>query len=143
MNSQIRQAEEKEIDWINERYAEVEFVPSCFHKEIIAIAEFEDQKAGLGRLASLDSTHLELGGIYVFEEFRNKGIAGQIISFLLNHALPSQTVYCIPFEPLIPFYQKHGFKPCLQLEQVPKELLKKHRWCQEKYPVPTSLLVRE
>jgi GNAT superfamily N-acetyltransferase len=137
----LRIDEKSEIAWVNERYDEVEFVHSNFDREIIAIAEFEEQKAGVGRLVSVDEAHLELGGMYVFEPFRGKGIAKKLVLFLLQHVRPSQTVYCIPFEHLVDFYKQCGFVLCSQHEQVPKELLEKYRWCKEKYSHPTSLLV--
>lgn len=141
MMIQIRAAKKSELEWVNQRYDEVEFVHSNWDKELIAIAEFNDQKAGLGRLVKLDSNNLELGGMYVFESFRGHGIAREIVEFLLQRVLPAQTVYCIPFEHLVSFYKQFGFIECTQLQQVPKELLKKHQWCQEKYTHPTALLI--
>lgn len=138
---QVRQGKKSEIGWINQCYDEVGFIHSNFDKEIIAIAEFKGQKAGLGRLVRVDEKHLELGGMYVLDSFRGKGIAKEIVRFLLKHVYPFQTVYCIPFEHLVPFYQQFGFIPCDNLDQVPKEVLEKYLWCKEKYPDPTALLV--
>ncbi len=39
MNIQIRKALKIEIEWINEKYDEVQFIHSNFENEIIAIAE--------------------------------------------------------------------------------------------------------
>lgn len=137
----LRIAGKNEITWINKCYDEVEFVHSHFDNEIIAIAELDGQKAGLGRLVTVDDQHLELGGMYVFEAFRGKGIAKELVKFLLGHANPSQTVYCIPFEHLLSFYKQCGFADCPNLDLVPQELLRKYRWCKEKYAHPTALLV--
>lgn len=137
----VRAAKNTEIEWINKCYDEVEFVHTVFDKEIIAIAELDGHKAGIGRLVTVDSNHLELGGMYVFESFRNKGIARAIVDFLLKHNSTAKTVYCIPFEHLASFYKGFGFSPCLDFEQVPKKLLEKYLWCKEKYSHPTSLLV--
>jgi GNAT superfamily N-acetyltransferase len=139
----IRLAERSEIEWINKCYDDVEFVHSNFDKEIIAIAEVNGEKAGLGRLVTIDGENLELGGMYVFEAFRRLGIARKIVDFLLRYASASQSTYCIPFEHLITFYKQSGFVPCTNFEQVPKELFEKYLWCKEKYPQPTSLLVLE
>ncbi len=140
MTLQIRTAELSEIDWINQKYDEVQFVHSHYENEIIAIGEIDGKKTGIGRLVRIDANHLELGGMYVFEEFRNRGVAGMIVEFLLRQALPSQMVYCIPFEHLVPFYQRFGFAPCSDLESVPKELREKYLWCKTKYPQSTALL---
>src|SRR5438128_1026460 len=86
---QIRAAEKQEMAWINGCYDEVEFIHSHFDSEIIAVAEFDGEKAGLGRLVKVDEQNLELGGMYVFESFRNKGIAKEIVTFLLTYAKPS------------------------------------------------------
>lgn len=139
----IRAANRSEIEWINKCYDEVEFVHSIFDKEIIAIAEFNNQNAGIGRLVRIHSDSLELGGMYVFDAFRGNGIARKIVEFLLQHVQPTQMVYCIPFEHLVPFYKQCGFASCANPEQAPKELLEKYQWCKEKYAQPTSLLVLE
>ena len=89
----VRDAKITEIEWINQRYDEVEFVHSVFENEVIAIAEIEGQKAGLGRL--VNKGYLELGGIYVFDSFRGKGIAGEIVEFLLGYVDSQRTIYCI------------------------------------------------
>jgi predicted GNAT family N-acyltransferase len=138
----VRQALKPEIDWINQCYDEVEFVHSSFDNEVIAVAEVEGKKAGIGRLVQVNSTSQELGGMYVFEDFRGIGIAGQIVKFLLERSSPLQTIYCIPFAHLSDFYQKSGFEICTNFEQVPAEILRKHLWCKEKYTHPVSLLHR-
>ncbi len=139
---QVRLAKKSEIGWINQRYDEVQFVHSNFDKETLAVAEWNEQKAGLGRLVTIDDNILELGGMYVFEEFRNKGVAREIVNFLLQCALPSQTIFCIPFEHLTPFYKQFGFDPCANTEMVPRELFEKFRWCKETYNQATTLLVK-
>lgn len=139
----IRTAEESEMGWINNCYDQVEFVHSDFKNEVIAIAEFDQNKAGLGRLVRVDENNLELGGMYVFESFRGKGIAKELVKFLLANAEPLQTVYCIPFEHLLPLYKQCGFINCSNFDSVPQTILDKYRWCQEKYSDPTSLLILE
>ncbi len=137
----LRLANRSEAAWVNQCYDQVEFMHSNFDNEIIAIAEIDGQKAGLGRLVTIDEKHLELGGMYVFEAFRGKGIAKELIKFLLAHTNPSQTIYCIPFEHLRHFYVQCGFAVCSHPELIPKKLLEKYQWCQQKYADPTALLV--
>lgn len=139
----VRTARRSEIEWINSSYDQVEFMHSDFGNEIIAIAEFGGQKAGLGRLVKVDEEHFELGGMYVFEAFRGKGIAKELVKFLLKYVKSSQRVYCIPFEHLLSFYKQCGFKDCSYQELVPRKILDKYQWCQEKYAHPTALLVLE
>lgn len=136
----VRIAEKSEIDWINKCYDEVGFVHSIFENEIIVVAEYNNQKAGIGRLVKVDSSSLELGGIYTLDAFRGKGIARKVIEFLLRQAGTSKNIYCIPFEHLANFYQEFGFKPCSPNVAIPKELQKKYEWCKTTYQCPTLLL---
>ena len=136
----IRAAAKTDLEWVNQKYKEVDFVPSTFEKEIIGIAEDEGQRAGIGRLVTIDECHAELGGMYVFESFRGKGIAKELVKFLLKQAHPFQTVYCVPFEHLSSFYMGFGFVSCTNLEKVPHEVVTKYQWCKSHYSQPTSLL---
>lgn len=140
-NIEIRRAEKSEIEWVNRKYEEVDFLPSNFDNEVIAIATQNGQRVGLGRLRTVDENNLELSGMYVFENFRGQGIARRIIEFLLKVALPNSDIYCIAFQHLILFYKEFGFAYCIELENVPKEILKKYMWCKERYPIPPALLV--
>lgn len=137
----VRVAKVTEMEWINKCYDEVDFIHSDFNKEMIAISETEGSKAGIGRLVGIDLDHFELGGIYVFESFRRHGVASAIVQFLLKSAPSNKTIYCIPFEHLVPFYKRFGFNLCMNHDLVPKELLDKYLWCKEKYSQPTALLV--
>ena len=140
----VRVAKRQEIDWINTMYNEVEFVHSTFDNEIIAIAEVDGVKGGVGRLVQVDATiNLELGGMYVFDAYRGKGIARDIVRFLLTLVKPAQTVYCIPFKHLQDFYKQCGFTDCNMNSTVPSKVADKYNWCQKKYPYPTTLLVLE
>lgn len=137
----IRTAEKQEMAWVNSCYDRVEFIHSDFDNEVIAIAEYNEEKAGLGRLVKIDEYNLELGGMYVFESFRGKGVAKEIVHFLFTHIQAFQTVYCIPFKHLLHFYTQCGFSTCLNFAPVPSKILDKYQWCQEKYSNPTSLLI--
>lgn len=139
-NIAVRVAARNELTWINRRYDEVQFVHSDFDNEIIAIAEYEGQRVGLGRLVRIDDRNLELGGIYVFEQHRGKGIAKEIVEFLLRYVPKEQIVYCIPFEHLAPFYRQFGFLDS-NGDGAPKKVVEKFIWCQEQYPTPTTLFV--
>lgn len=139
----IRTAKKSEIEWVNNCYDKVEFVHSNFDNEMIAIAEVGNQRAGLARVIKVDEGNLELGGMYVFDFFRGKGIAKELVKFLLTHVEPSQRIYCIPFQRLLHFYKQFGFTNCSNFESVPQKILDKYSWCQEKYAHSVSLLVLE
>ena len=113
----VRTVKKAEMEWVNKCYDEVEFVHSNFDKEIIAVAELDGHRAGIGRLVTIDSNHLELGGMYVFESYRNRGVASAIVDFLLKRNSMGCTVYCIPFEHLVSFYKGFGFISCADLQK--------------------------
>jgi len=140
MNIQIRKANKQEINWINKKYDEVNFQHSDFNNEIIVLAEVNNKKAGVGRLIKIDKETVELGGIYVFEEFRGTGIASEIVSFLIKNKGEFNSVYCLPFENLRAFYEKHGFKTVSSKAKVPEKITQKHKWCNDTYDKKVLIL---
>ncbi|MBD3886336.1 GNAT family N-acetyltransferase [Phormidium tenue FACHB-886] len=137
----VCQALREELSWINDRYDEVQFKHSDFNKEVIAIAEVDGIKAGLGRLVTIDDRTLELGGMYVFNHYRGCGVAGKIIKFLLQHVKDNQQVFCIPFMALEPLYRKYGFVQVFNRDTIPKFILEKQNWCDQTYEQKTLVLV--
>ncbi|TDQ28439.1 GNAT family N-acetyltransferase [Tenacibaculum caenipelagi] len=124
----VRQAEKEEIDWINAQYLSIDFKPSNFENEYIVIAEIDGKKCGLGRLVKIDKQNTELGGIYVFNDYRGLGVTDVIVQFLCkNNPFLNTIVWCLPFENLQDFYGKFGF--IKQKLIPPKEIAKKHEWC--------------
>ena len=125
----INQAKQTEISWLNSKYKEVNFVPSKFENEYIVIAKVEEERAGLGRLVKIDKKNIELGGIYVFPEYRGLGIAEQIVSDLCaQNPFKESSIWCLPFENLEKFYAKFGFDR-FEKGIVPKEVREKLAWC--------------
>ena len=124
----IRPARENEIDWINSKYKEIGFVDSNFKNEFIVIAEYNNMKSGIGRLVLVDENNIELGGIYVFPDFRKLGIAEKIVNYLCKkNPYKNSTIWCLPFEDLLSFYSKFGFKENNQ--KIPNKVFEKHKWC--------------
>jgi len=132
----IRTAGDKDAQWINERYAEVQFQPSDLAKETVVIAEIDGDPAGLGRLVDVDEHSCELGGMLVFERFRGRGAARAIIDALLKHAR-GRMVYCIPFAHLESMYAEAGFT---RTDDAPGAVLEKYEWCQRTYDQPVILM---
>lgn len=125
----ITKAERHELDWINSKYKEVDFVASNFDTEFIVIAKIENQNAGLGRLVVIDNENIELGGIYVFSNFRGMKVAESIVDFLCTkNPYKNTIIWCLPFENLLSFYEKFGFKKPININ-IPNEILKKLEWC--------------
>jgi len=132
----IRPARPDELAWVNQRYAEVDFVPST-PQDRIAIAEIDGVPAGIGRVVPVGDRAGELGGMLVFPAFRRRGVAQRIVAWLL--ALPDfDNLYCLPFAELEGLYGALGF---CRIDDAPEDVITKHRWCNEHYPQPVLLMV--
>jgi len=139
MEINIRLAKENDLDWVNSSYQEVNFILSDFDNEIIAIAEINNEKAGLGRLVKISNNVWELGGMLVLTAYRNLGLSKKIIRFLLDQ-LSNAIVYCIPFESLFVLYNSIGFELVEDMSTVPNKVLDKFEWCKKTYPENVLLL---
>jgi len=140
----VHRAGKNEINWVNSKYTEVDFMKSSFDNEFIVIAYVDEEKAGLGRLVKIDDTNIELGGIYVFKKFRGLGVAEKIVSELCEkNPFRNTTIWCLPFENLLNFYSRFGFK-IRENGEVPDEVIKKFKWCndEDRYAEKVLLLNR-
>lgn len=133
----LRVAGAEDARWINERYAEVRFLPSDLAHEIVVIAEISGEPAGLGRLVDIDEHSCELGGMLVFERFRGRGVARAVVQELLKHAR-GRDVYCIPFAHLEAMYAEAGFA---RTKDAPRDVLEKFEWCKRTYEHPVVLMI--
>lgn len=138
-NLVVRQARGDEIEWINERYDEVDFVHSELPRDFIAIAEVDGVRAGLGRIVPINDSIAELGGMFVRDHFRGRGVAEKIVHFLLQNNRQYSRIFCLPFTHLSAFYSRFGFEPHLNKSSIPELIRKKHDWCNQQYPQPTLL----
>jgi GNAT superfamily N-acetyltransferase len=133
----VRAARPEELDWINQRYADIDFVPST-DKDIIAIAEVNGERAGIGRVVPVGARIAELGGMVVFDAYQGLGLSRKIIAWLT--ALPQfDELFCLPFEELHGLYGSMGF--AIHAD-APEKVAAKHRWCNEHYPKPVLLMRR-
>jgi predicted GNAT family N-acyltransferase len=141
----VKQAEKKELNWINSKYSEVNFVKSNYENEYIVIAKVENENAGLGRLVKIDNNNIELGGIYTFPNFRGLGVAENIVRNLCEkNPFDKSTIWCLPFENLLNFYSKFGFENCENIK-APKEVAEKLEWCntESKYGKKVLLICKK
>ena len=137
----LRRATPADAGWINAAYAEVKFLPSDLHRDLVVVAELDGQHAGLGRLVPAGEEACELGGMLVFDEFRGRGVASAIIAELLRHA-DGRTVYCIPFADLEPIYEKAGFRTRDRAGDLPQHVREKLEWCEREIARPVILMER-
>jgi len=121
-----RRAEEKDLTWINEHYRRLNFEESHFSDEIIWLAVSMGRPFGVGRLIQLDERSFELGGLFVLESFRNLGVERELVKRLLENTKGPLTIYCIPLNGLVAFYEEFEFTPYSgELEKLPQRLKEK------------------
>jgi N-acetylglutamate synthase-like GNAT family acetyltransferase len=137
----VREALPDEIRWISGQYASIDFKLSDYGNEFIVIAEAGGERAGIGRLQRIDEHAAELGGIYVLDAFRGRGVANAIVAALLETAGTYRQIFCLPFQHLASFYAGFGFEPPDETVTVPSEVSEKHAWCNRQYDDATLLLV--
>ncbi|HYH09608.1 MAG TPA: GNAT family N-acetyltransferase [Thermoanaerobaculia bacterium] len=134
----LRVAQPHELAWINARYDEVHFQHSDASHRVV-IADIDGAPAGIGRLVPAGEGAYELGGMLVFDAFRGRGIARQIIDELLRIA-EGHDVYCIPFADLEPIYARAGFVRIEEDETTPRYVREKMEWCRREMTRPVALM---
>lgn len=105
-------------------YDELRFArtdPSCTRM----LGAFQGERlVGLGRLIHLGAhggaEHYELGGMWVDVSLRRTGLASRIVRGVLTWTEPNVTLWCTPFEHLMPLYGAHGFVPAPENEAPPR-----------------------
>lgn len=130
MNLMIRTAYKEELFWVNDQYKKVNFEPSVFENEVIALALINGKKAGLARLIRKGELNRELSGVLVLEPFRGKGIAKKLVEFII-HKSANKDLYCLAFSNLKEFYENFGFLS-IEQSQLPLEFLEKFKQCNTK-----------
>ncbi len=110
MEISLRFANTADLKAINERYAEIDFVPS-HAGELIVLASIDEKIIGQGRVVGIDANSGELGGIYVFPGNEGLGIARKVVDFLIKNSDFSM-LYCLPFAELEGFLLLYGFCCC-------------------------------
>src|SRR5688500_19027258 len=98
----LRTATADDCDWIDEQYRRAGFIPSDLRRDTIVIAELDGTRAGLGRLVPAGEAY-ELGGMFVLDAFRGRGVARAIVEELIRRA-GDAAVYCVPFADLEQLY---------------------------------------
>ena len=136
----LRTARPDETGWINEQYAQVRFIPSDPANEIIVIAELDGERAGIGRLVDAGEDAYELGGMFVFDRFRGRGVARAIVDELIRRAA-GRAVYCIPFAELETLYAAAGFRR-IEPIGVPRKVAEKLEWCAREMKERTVILMQ-
>src|SRR5687768_13367326 len=123
----LRTATPDDAGWIEEQYEKVHFIPSDLERDTIVVAEVEGERVGIGRLVPAGEGACELGGMFVADAYRGRGIAHAIVDELIRRA-GDRDVYCIPFADLETLYAAAGFRR-IEAVNVPEKIQEKLDWC--------------
>jgi GNAT superfamily N-acetyltransferase len=134
----LRTAAPADAGWIDEQYEKVHFIPSDLARDTVVIAEIDGTRAGLGRLVPAGDGACELGGMFVDDLFRGRGVARAIVDELIRRAAGCD-VYCVPFADLEPLYAAAGFRR-IEPVDVPASIQAKLDWCAREIARPVILM---
>jgi GNAT superfamily N-acetyltransferase len=123
----LRTAGPADSGWIDEQYERAGFIPSDLERDTIVIAELDRTRAGLGRLVPAGDGAYELGGMFVLDAFRGRGVARAIVDELIRRAGDAD-VYCVPFADLEELYAAAGFRR-VPRDGAPAGIQEKLDWC--------------
>ena len=71
----IQLAISNDLEWINNQYESIGFVPSDLTRDKVAIITYNNEYAGVGRLVQIDEDTIEMGGIFILPKFRGSTIS--------------------------------------------------------------------
>ncbi|HEY0372710.1 MAG TPA: GNAT family N-acetyltransferase [Thermoanaerobaculia bacterium] len=128
----LRTATPDDTGWIQEQYEKVHFIPSDLSRDTVVVAELDGQRAGIGRLVPAGEHAYELGGMFVDDAFRGRGIAHAIVGELIRRA-GTKEVYCVPFAKLETLYAESGFRK-VEPVGLPHGIQEKLDWCAKNIP---------
>ena len=134
----LRTATPADAGWIQEQYEKVHFIPSDLARDVVVVAEVDGVRVGMGRLVPAGDGACELGGMYVDDAYRGRGIARAIVDELIVRAA-SKDVYCVPFADLEALYAAAGFRR-IDAANVPEKIREKLDWCAREIGRPVILM---
>jgi N-acetylglutamate synthase-like GNAT family acetyltransferase len=135
---ELRTASPDDAGWIEEQYRRAGFIPSDLSRHTVVVATDGGERVGLGRLVPAGEGMVELGGMWVTDPYRGRGVARALVEELIRRAGASD-VYCVPFADLEGFYASCGFER-VKREAAPAALEEKLAWCEREIARPVLLM---
>lgn len=136
----LRTATPEDAGWIQEQYEKVHFIPSDLTRDTVVVAELDGRRAGIGRLVPAGEGAYELGGMYVDDAVRGRGIAHAIVEELIRRA-GAKEVYCVPFANLETLYEATGFRR-IEPAGIPEQIREKLDWCARNLPERAVIVMK-
>jgi len=113
----------------NETYAAIAFQASDTVRDRTFGLEGEDgELVALGRIQRYPDGELEVGGFWVREDQRGRGIARRLVQHVLDTLPPGTVAWCVPFEHLEAFYTSFGMER-VETQRAPASLRDKLDFC--------------
>jgi amino-acid N-acetyltransferase len=126
---QIRAAVEQDAARIRQMVRDEQLDPTSLDWRHFLVAEQDGQIVGIGQIKEYPGCQ-ELGSLVVLREYRDQGIAGQLITALESKA--GRPLYLLCRERMEPYYQRFGYQTIsfwqapavLKLKLIPALLLR-------------------
>ncbi|MCC7431252.1 GNAT family N-acetyltransferase [bacterium] len=115
----------------NKVYKNLHFEPSKENDETFAFYQ-KEKLIALGRINFYGEV-LEIGGFWVLENERGKGIARELVAKIIEKVPKGKIVYCLPLGHLTDFYKSFGMKEVESFEGLPCAIKTKLKICSESF----------
>jgi GNAT superfamily N-acetyltransferase len=126
---QIVSLRDEALEPANRAYELIEFLPSDPERDHTWAVLLDREPIALGRLQHHPDGAYEIGGFWVEETHRGRGLARALVQHALEHAPTDAEVWCIPFDHLTDFYLGFGMHLVTDPELAPASIREKLRWC--------------
>lgn len=113
----------------NRVYDRNEFLPSDPERDRTWGVVLDGEPIALGRLQHYSDGAYEIGGFWVEEAHRGRGLARALVHYALERAPVDADVWCIPFDHLTDFYLGFGMQVVVDRQCAPDSIREKLSWC--------------
>ena len=121
------------LDAANAVYASIDFVPSRAELDRTFGMFEHGEPVALGRVQRHHDGELELGGFWVREDRRRRGIARALVQRVIDELPEGVVVWCVPFHHLTEFYLSFGMEQVDDPSSTPCSIREKMDFCKEQH----------
>ncbi|MFO0652581.1 MAG: GNAT family N-acetyltransferase [Polyangiales bacterium] len=137
----VRAATSDEMEAIQATWDAIDFVRSADGDLVLVAIEARGERVGQGRLVRLEAGHVELGGMWVRDDWRGRGVARALVRSLLD-AAGAEAVWCVPWADLADYYRALGLSVVAREVDAPEAIRAKLAHCRGRYARAVTLLRR-